>query len=283
MIFTFSFIMKQGARKKNKKSVRKKPTIQKVKVRKQNKYNIFQRELSAFLKESGIKPKDKFHVVSKKIYSRIDKGIDTRSIRESMPSLYNKFYKQSLADFLNDNRVKDKFPFYEALAEFKLSAYSKFVLSVEFSEPGSGQTYSFSGDYSEFVYWFTGREYNESDADRQDRLKPVHLMGHLRNNYNDSPVAEFNLVEYSETGLKYLIDVEYSKFGDDGYIPMGDEMSDPSLGVHIKQITGKKKTDSVDIVQEKTRLAKAYAEVVREMTKAGFTKDEIKEALKGIK
>lgn len=265
-----------------------------------NRFNKFQKVLGEFLRSRGIKLKQKFHIVAKTIYSEIDPSVHSRGFESYIETLYQKFYANDLLARLEELGIRTApFPFYEAIGEFSLSGYLNFNLDITFDD-GTVQDH-FSGSSEEFFPWYTSKAYNDSSASRGLQIKPGALMGYLRNNYNNSPVAEFRLENQKDNWLFYQIVVEQGITSSPDYIPMGapPEMRDKAwrdeqeakkaagkgakgkipLEVQREQIALEREQVALKTKEVQLEKAKEIQKLIRSLKKLGYSDAQIRKKI----
>ncbi len=212
-----------------------------------NRYNIFQKELSQYIKDNGGGKND--FKKYKSLYSQIDKSVPAKRIGDSIAGLIKKFSKDQ--EVIKQDYA-DRFSFYNSRAEFSLPKYDGKVLSIKFND--GGLSLDWKGNSYEFMSWFSGD-----------------IINYFRNNYNDSPVAEFALVEVDKELLSYEIVTDNSVVSSTRYVP-------PASEILIKDKSYREVKDNAVLssyMKDKTALLK-------ELRLAGYTPAEIKAEIKQL-
>jgi len=213
----------------------------------ENRYNFFQKELSNYVKENKL-PKGAYKNY-KSLYKNLDKNIPIKRIGISLDALIKKFYKE-------DKVVKidyaEEFSFYNAKGEFSLIKYSNVVLDVKFSD--GGLNLDWSGTSFDFMNWFSGD-----------------IFAYFRNNYNESPVAQFVFKKTEGNVLYYEIEVGGSVYGTPYYVP-------PDKDIVIKDKSYRENKDNAVLrgyMQDKANL-------IKELRLAGYSLQEIQIEVKRL-
>lgn len=226
-----------------------------------NRYNIFQNELSAYLVETGGKKGDYRKYV--KLYKHVDPSVPMKRMRDYLPGLIKKFSGEPIIVSTIDYAVS--VPFYNAKGEFALPKYSDVVLEVRFDDTvpsvDGGFKFEWTGTQIEFSSWFSGD-----------------VMAYFRNNYNDSPPAEFRLKDVDGKVVSYQIEVGAGIVGTPGYVPVAGglvvrDKAARAAGQNQGQATGN--SDTVVFMGQQTELIKQWREV-------GYSNEEIRAKIKQL-
>jgi hypothetical protein len=233
---------------KKKKVIKKQKT--KSKSNTLNRYNIFQKELSSYIRETGGSGSD--FKKYRKLYKDLDASIPIKRIGDSIPAL---ILKQKTSNEGVKFDYGERFPFYQAKGEFSLPKYVKTVLNVKFDD--GGLKLDWTGTVFDFMGWFSGD-----------------IIAYFRNNYNDSPTAEFVLKNVNGNVLEYEIEVQGSAWGTSGYIP-------PDKEIVIKD----KKFRDVKDAENQQRMIEFIdrkAKLIGELKSIGYSNDEIRAEIRKI-
>lgn len=212
-----------------------------AKQKKINRWNVYQRELSEYVKEQNLSKSD--YKRFKALYKQLGGDVPIKRIREAIPPLIAKFGQVQKVELPSE--YTSRFPFYGAKSEFSLPKYFDKILTVKFND--GGLRLDWLGTSNEFMSWFSGD-----------------VIAYFRNNYNDSPVAEFVLKSVDGNNFEYEIVVDSSAFGADSYVP-------PDKGIVVKDKPQRdKESRSLDI-----EFTKQKAELIKQM-KGIYTNEEIR-------
>ena len=99
------------------------------KKKKLNRYNVFQNQLSNYIKENNLSKSDYKNYV--KLYSQLDKSIPIKRMQYEISNVIDKYTaskKTSLIDYATDIK------FYNARSEFALPKYEKKIIKVTFDD-----------------------------------------------------------------------------------------------------------------------------------------------------
>jgi len=224
----------------NKKPIKKKSTNF-------NRYNVFQKELSQFLKDSGADKND--YKKYKSLYSQIDKSVPAKRIGDSIAGLIKKFSKEKE---IVKKDYAERFAFYNSRAEFSLPKYDGKVITVKFND--GGLSLDWQGNTYEFMSWFSGD-----------------IINYFRNNYNDSPVAEFVLTDVDDDLLSYEIVTDNSIVASPRYVPASSD-----IVIKDKEYRDVKENSALQSYM------KDKAALLKELRLAGYTSKEIKAEIKQL-
>lgn len=227
------------------------------KNKKQNRYNVFQSELSSYIKENNLSKSD--YKKYRSLYKDIDKKIPVKRISQIIPTLISQKQAQILQE---QSRKKDEkpdystdIPFYNAKGEFALPKYSKIKLNVKFND--GGLSIDWQGTPFDFMSWFSGD-----------------VLSYFRNNYNDSPVAVFSLKNVINDTLYYEIEVDSSMVGTKSYVP-------PDKDIVIKDKTFRD-TKQLETQEKLIEYIDKKAKLIEQLKSLGYSNDEIRAELKKL-
>ena len=235
-----------------KKPIKKETKKRVPKTKNLSRYNIFQRELSEYIKETG-KPKSEWKKY-RSLYKEIDKDVPVKSFYQVINGLVLKRTEKPKKLFYSES-----FPFYMAVNEFILPIYSKVLLKIKFNDGVTEFTYE--GDSLGF----------------QDEYEKE-LKGYLRDNYSNSTnLANFVLVGGDDSFAEYRI----TSTGEVAEIPNEKPVASVSPK---KSVVGLKDEEAVLKQREKTAKAetkrlKTELALIKELKSLGFTDKEIKKRL----
>jgi hypothetical protein len=225
-----------------------------------NRYNIFQKELSEYVRESGGSKSD--FKKYRSLYKEIAKDVSPKAFRSIIPALIT-----TKAEPKKELNYSSSIPFYNAKGEFSLPKYSGVTLKVKFND--GGVNLDWGGSPSEFLSWFSGD-----------------IISYFRNNYNDSPVAEFVLKDGNEQSAEYEIQVEGSLVGTKGYVPAGSDFlsksSLPEKGSQVPSEDTERLKLRESILNKEMELIDKKLKLIEKLEGLGFSKEEIREQLKRI-
>lgn len=231
-----------------------------VKTKTINRYNVFQKELAEYIKETGGKKSD--FKKYKSLYKEIDKTVPAKSFQDVINALVKK--KGGVEEKLN---YAQNFPFYTAVAEFSLPMYDNVKLRIKFDD--GAEKVDWSGSSLDFAVWFKGG-----------------VTAYLRNNYSESGnMATFVLKKADKKSAEYEIETMSSAVGTKGYIPSGSESLHKST---LPKSEGKVSSAEESLLKQREMTAaaetlkmKTELELIRELKKLGFSNKEIKKRLGG--
>jgi hypothetical protein len=215
-----------------------------------NRYNVFQAELSAYLKEAGSDSKD-FRKY-RKLYSKIDKNTPVKAFQ----AIFATLIPLKGAKTTKSLNYTANFPFYNARAEFLTPRYDGVTLRVRFND--GGLSLDWKGTSNEFASWFSGD-----------------VIAYFRNNYNDSPPAEFVFTGGNDELAEYEIQVNGSAYGSPSYIE-----PDKTLTVADKQ--NLQKDAEMQKLLARERVLDKELLLIKRYRELGFSNDEIKQRLKEL-
>lgn len=222
------------------------------KRKKLNRYNLFQKQLSNYIKDNNLSKSE--YKEYRKLYKEIDKSVPNKRIYDVIPVIISK-YKASLKK--QSNNYETDIPFYNAKGEFSLPKYSNIVLNVKFDD--GGLKLDWTGTPFDFNGWFSGD-----------------VMSYFRNNYNDSSnIATFVLKNVKGSVLEYEIEVQGgSLVGTKSYVP-----PDKDIVIKDKKFRDSKEIENqqnlIEFIDKKTKL-------IEQMKSLGYSNDEIKAEIKKL-
>jgi len=235
------------------------------------------------LKENKIKPKSKFHEVSKTIYSKIDSKVPVLGFNEYIDMLYRKNFQSS----------------YDVEIAKSLEEVLFFEVGRVFSNKFIMNDYNVSAYFDDSIggEGVTMTIESMSPSDFIEEFSTSGLKNYLRNNYNDSPPAILTLIHFdTETKtLQYQIDIESSKVGDIHYVPFDGspvvldkperenraKLEESTKGVESSPVslTGEQR---IALEKEKTKRIKEELKLINQYRKLGYSSEEIRKKLDNI-
>ena len=232
--------------------------VNRVKSKTINRYNVFQKELADYLKETGGSKKD--FKKYRSLYKEIDKTVPTKAISSIIHALIlKKGEKKKVLTYT------ESFPFYNAKGEFGLSKYYDITLKINFDD--GVERFEFEGTSSEFQSWFSGDIY-----------------AYFRNNYNDSDnMANFVLKGGDEKTAQYDIETLTTVVGTKSYVPSGINKENKSV---LPKSEGKVSFFEESVLKQRemtaiaeTKKMQTELELIKELKSLGFSNKEIKKRL----
>ena len=221
-----------------------------------NRYNVFQKELSNYIKETGGSKFD--YKKYKKLYSQIGKDVPVKAF----PAIIGGLITKKVVQDVKHLKYTESFPFYNARAELLTPKFTGIKIKIKFDD--GGLKLDWEGDAFEFQSWFSGD-----------------IVSYFRNNYNDSGnMANFYLVGGDETTAEYEIRVGGSAYGTKEYI-------EPDKNLLNADVSGKKgsgipKDIEIERLRLKEKVLEKELELIKKYRELGFTNEEIKKRLSNI-
>lgn len=229
----------------------------KSKSKKINRYNVFQRELSSYLRETNANKND--FKLYKSLYKQIDKEIPIKRFSDIIPALIKK--SKVVVGESSKLDYTQSFPFYNAQSEFGLPKYAGIKLRVLFNDGGAD--FDFEGSNVEFKIFFSGD-----------------IVAYFRNNYNESSnMANFVLLSGNSEMAVYEIQVEGSAYGSKGYIEKGSQFLSKSALPSASKLSS---TDEIAVLKLRESVLDKELELIKQLKELGFTNEEIKKRLGNI-
>lgn len=240
--------------------------IKKRKPRELTQFNKIQKMLAQYAKENKLDLGKDFNKYAKNIYDQ-NKNIDPKFIEQNIDQMFDDFsgYVEGEPE-VKKRDFDPSFPFYQAVEIFLNEKYAGVRLIVRIADGDVSDV--FEGSNDEFSEWFHTKG----------------IYKHLRDYYNDSPVAMFNLKNTDWSTLaEYSIDVfggTAMPFGMEP--PTGEPTVPPIEGLPLQSEKPKpqelakeekeKRIKGVDLA--KNKMEKLYGDFTKKFGELGFTEQE---------
>lgn len=242
--------------------------IKAKKPRELTQYNKIQKILSNYTKANGKKLGKNFNKLASNIYKQ-NKNVDPKFIEQNIDQIFDDFSgvrpelpKEAL-------RFEQTFPYYKAIEFLEDEMYDGIKLHINLSDSANGFFVNFDGFNDDFSEWYTDSG----------------TFSHLRQNYNTSPTAMFNLQKGSDGSVAIY---EISILGEgatpsdvtipDTPIPdpvKGLALSSPEVGAtEAPKISKAEKIKMGDKAEEK--YSKRWTEYMEKHRQFGLTDEQIK-------
>jgi hypothetical protein len=238
--------------KKNNKKIIKKASRKKTNL---SRYNIFQKELSEYIKETGGQKSD--YKKYRSLYNQIGKDVPVKAF----PAIIGGLITTKAKD-IKTLKYTESFPFYNARSEFLTSRFIGVKIKIKFSD--GGFSLDWEGDAYEFQSWFSGD-----------------VISYFRNNYNDSGnMANFVLSGGDDTTAEYEIQVGGSAYGTPGYIEADKNLLNAPTS--IKKSSVVQKDAETERLRIKERVLDKELALIQQYKELGFSNEEIKKRLSNM-
>lgn len=229
--------------KKNNKAKKQKPQS-----RLQQRYHSVQRALSAAFKSEGIKPGKKFNSIASKIFKQTQ-GEKLSFLNKNIIVFYNDLIKKPRESKKKEKRESlfpKRFEFFNFVSEIQSPVFDGVEITVVFED--GKMNVSETGFRPDIEAWY---------------IRELH--SYLRENYNDSPPAEFVRESFEEEmSVVYRV----------------------KTGVSVKRKTFTRKgaplagkASSVALERERQKTLQEKVKAVRELKELGMSNEEIKKYL----
>jgi hypothetical protein len=221
-----------------------------------SRYNVFQKELSNYIKETGGSKYD--YKKYKSLYSQIKKDVPLKAF----PAIIGGLITKKVVQDVKVLKYTESFPFYNARSEFLTAKFIGIKIKIKFND--GGFSLDWEGDAFEFQSWFSGD-----------------IISYFRNNYNDSGnMANFVLTGGDDKTAEYEIQVGGSAYGTPGYIEADKNLLNKN--VSIKKSSVVSKDEETERLRIKERVLDKELALIQQYKELGFSNEEIKKRLSNM-
>ncbi len=173
---------KKGGKDKKIIPTGKKKVSKKKSARGSSRYRTIQKILSDYTKEQGIKLGKGFNKAVSELYRRT-KGQPLKFVEQNIDVLYSDYLGQATVV----QQFPDGFPFYQFMDTVAMPIFDKVQIGVSFQD--AQESFDYQGTAFDVQSWYSSN-----------------LHPYLRQNYNESPTAYFQIIDTdNKTYVRYQV------------------------------------------------------------------------------